>query len=115
MSESAGTSWLSGPTRTLGAVTSAARRVPGAGVVTGAVDGLLDTVGVVSPRTRRVAAYTGVGVLGAAGVVEWPLAAAGAALIWLTQARPVAKGAAPRGGSSGAPRKRKGAGRGGAG
>ncbi|MEU6346905.1 hypothetical protein ABZ883_38860 [Streptomyces sp. NPDC046977] len=33
-------------------------------------------------------AYTGAGLLGAAGIVEWPLAAAGAAAVWLTQPRP---------------------------
>ncbi|WP_370067093.1 hypothetical protein [Streptacidiphilus sp. MAP5-3] len=43
-----------------------------------------------SPHTRRVAAYAGAGLLGAAGVVEWPVAAAGAAVVWLTQ--PLRKG-----------------------
>jgi hypothetical protein len=49
---------------------------------------MLDTVGIVSPRARRVAAYTGAGILGMAGVVEWPVAVAGAAAVWLTQPRP---------------------------
>ncbi|SNT55692.1 hypothetical protein SAMN05216252_14013 [Actinacidiphila glaucinigra] len=49
---------------------STAQRLPGADTVKGAVDNVLDTVGVVSPRTRRVAAYTGAGLLGVAGVVE---------------------------------------------
>ncbi|MFI9158753.1 hypothetical protein [Kitasatospora aureofaciens] len=67
---------------------SAVRRVPGVGAVGGMVDGVLDTVGLVSPRARRIAAYTGAGLLGAVGAVEWPVAAAGAAAVWLTQARP---------------------------
>ncbi|WP_051824381.1 hypothetical protein [Kitasatospora aureofaciens] len=66
---------------------SAVRRVPGVGAVGGMVDGVLDTVGLVSPRARRIAAYTGAGLLGAVGAVEWPVAAAGAAAVWLTQAR----------------------------
>jgi len=67
------------------AVASAVRQVPGAHAVKGAFDGVMDTIGVVSPHTRRVAAYAGVGLLGAVGVVEWPVAAAGAAVVWLTQ------------------------------
>ncbi|WP_431951107.1 hypothetical protein [Actinacidiphila sp. bgisy167] len=66
---------------------STAQRLPGAGVVKETFDSVLDTVGVVSPRKRRVAAYAGAGLLGAAGVVEWPVAAAGAAAVWLTQQR----------------------------
>lgn len=66
---------------------STAQRLPGAEAVKGAFDGVLDKVGVVSPQTRRVAAYTGAGLLGVAGVVEWPVAAAGAAAVWLTQQR----------------------------
>ncbi|MFB7496599.1 hypothetical protein ACFC09_18255 [Streptomyces sp. NPDC056161] len=62
--------------------------VPGAATVKGAFDSVLDTVGIVSPRSRRIAAYAGAGVLGAAGVVEWPVAATGAAVVWLTQSRP---------------------------
>jgi hypothetical protein len=51
-------------------------------------DGALDRIGAVSPRGRRIAVYTGAGVLGVAGVVEWPLALTGAAVAWLTQPRP---------------------------
>ncbi|MFF7213056.1 hypothetical protein ACFZAU_21350 [Streptomyces sp. NPDC008238] len=75
---------------------STAQRLPGADAVKGAFDSVLDTVGVVSPQTRRVAAYTGAGLLGVAGVVEWPVAAAGAAAVWLTQQRSAARrGQAP--------------------
>ncbi|MBV9025496.1 MAG: hypothetical protein JO362_17280 [Streptomycetaceae bacterium] len=62
--------------------------VPGASVVRGVANGMLDKVGIVSPHARRVAAYAGAGLLGVAGVVEWPVAAAGAAVVWLTQPRP---------------------------
>jgi hypothetical protein len=82
---------LSHPMQT---VTEAVNHVPGATVVKGAVDGVLDTVGVVSPHARRVAAYAGVGLLGVAGLVEWPVAAAGAAVVWLTQPRPEHNGGA---------------------
>ncbi|GGX71891.1 hypothetical protein [Streptomyces anandii] len=64
------------------------RRVPGAGVVGRAAQGTLNKVGAVSPRGRRLAVYTGAGVLGVAGVVEWPVALTGAAVAWLTQPRP---------------------------
>ncbi|MER7394166.1 hypothetical protein ABT381_01445 [Streptomyces sp. NPDC000151] len=64
------------------------RQVPGVKEVTKAAEGALNAVGVVSPRGRRVAAYTGVGLLGVAGVIEWPIAVAGAAAVWLTQPRP---------------------------
>ncbi|MGW2713682.1 hypothetical protein HKX69_30700 [Streptomyces argyrophyllae] len=67
---------------------SVLRRVPGAGTVTRAAEGTLDKVGAVSPRGRRMAVYAGAGVLGAAGVVEWPVALTGAAVAWLTQPRP---------------------------
>lgn len=76
---------LSHPVQTM---TEAVNHVPGAPAVKGAVDGVLDTVGAVSPHARRVAAYAGVGLLGVAGLVEWPVAAAGAAVVWLTQSRP---------------------------
>ncbi|MEV0495304.1 hypothetical protein [Streptomyces atratus] len=69
-------------------MTTAIEKVPGAERVKGIVDGVLDSVGVVSPHARRVAAYTGAGLLGVAGVVEWPVVAAGAAVVWLTQPRP---------------------------
>jgi hypothetical protein len=67
---------------------SALRRMPGMDKVSKAAEGTLDAVGVVSPRGRRIAVYTGAGLLGAAGVVEWPVAIAGAAVAWLTQPRP---------------------------
>ncbi|MER6027198.1 hypothetical protein [Streptomyces sp. NPDC001851] len=67
---------------------SVLRRVPGAGMVSRAAEGTLDKVGAVSPRGRRIAVYAGAGVLGAAGVVEWPVALTGAAVAWLTQPRP---------------------------
>lgn len=73
------------PLRMLG---SGLRRLPGAGQVGRVADGALDRIGAVSPRGRRIAVYTGAGVLGAAGVVEWPLALTGAAVAWLTQPRP---------------------------
>ncbi|MEU3218237.1 hypothetical protein [Streptomyces sp. NPDC006971] len=69
-------------------MTAAVEKVPGADRAKEFVDGVLDSVGIVSPRARRVAAYTGAGLLGVAGVIEWPLAAAGAAAVWLTQQRP---------------------------
>ncbi|MET8331518.1 hypothetical protein [Streptomyces sp. NPDC005181] len=69
-------------------MTASVERVPGADRVKGIVDGVLDSVGIVSPQARRVAAYTGAGLLGVAGVVEWPVAVAGAAVVWLTQPRP---------------------------
>ncbi|MDO0928959.1 hypothetical protein QQY24_27435 [Streptomyces sp. TG1A-8] len=69
---------------------SVLRRVPGAGVVGRAAQETLDRVGAVSPRGRRFAVYTGAGVLGVAGVVEWPVALTGAAVAWLTQPRPAA-------------------------
>ncbi|MEV5874665.1 hypothetical protein AB0L75_10610 [Streptomyces sp. NPDC052101] len=67
---------------------SVLRRVPGAELVTRAADETLDKVGAVSPRGRRIAVYAGAGLLGAAGVVEWPVALTGAAVAWLTQPRP---------------------------
>ncbi|MFF7211792.1 hypothetical protein ACFZAU_14865 [Streptomyces sp. NPDC008238] len=78
-------------THPLDTMSSTAQRLPGAGAIKGAFDSVLDTVGVVSPRTRRVAAYTGAGLLGITGVVDWPVAVAGAAAAWLTQQRPEAK------------------------
>jgi hypothetical protein len=81
----AGAAVVQAPVRT---VRSVARHLPGTGLVRGAFDGVLGTVGLVPPRARRVTAYAGAGVLAAAGVVEWPIAAAGAAAVWLTQPRP---------------------------
>ncbi|WP_103785634.1 hypothetical protein [Streptomyces sp. Ru71] len=67
---------------------SAMRRVPGASLVGRTAGGALDRIGAMSPRGRRLAVYTGAGVLGVAGVVEWPVAVTGAAVAWLTQPRP---------------------------
>ncbi|MEV6670985.1 hypothetical protein [Streptomyces sp. NPDC051162] len=99
MSESAGIPSSSsvrppGLAGALGAVQAVADHVPGAGLVKGAVNGTLDVVGSVSPGARRAAVYAGVGLLGAVGLVEWPVAAAGAAAVWLTQQRPGRDGAA---------------------
>ncbi|MEU6139376.1 hypothetical protein ABZ848_03340 [Streptomyces sp. NPDC047081] len=66
---------------------SALQRVPGAGMVSRAAEGALAKVGAVSPRGRRLAVYAGAGVLGVAGIVEWPVAITGAAVAWLTQPR----------------------------
>ncbi|MFI9176267.1 hypothetical protein [Streptomyces lincolnensis] len=71
----------------LRAAASVLRHVPGAGTVGRMAEGALDKVGAVSPRGRRIAVYTGAGVLGVAGVVEWPVAITGAAVAWLTQPR----------------------------
>ena len=67
---------------------SVLRKVPGAGMVGRAAEQTLDKVGAVSPRGRRMAVYAGAGLLGAVGVVEWPVALTGAAVAWLTQPRP---------------------------
>jgi hypothetical protein len=74
---------------------SVLRKVPGAGLVSRATEGALDKVGAVSPRGRRMAVYAGAGVLGVAGVVEWPVAVTGAAVAWLTQPRPGEQGVRP--------------------
>ncbi|WP_328869486.1 hypothetical protein OHT76_04870 [Streptomyces sp. NBC_00287] len=67
---------------------SALGKVPGATAVGKAAGGTLDAIGTVSPRGRRIAVYTGAGLLGVAGLVEWPVAVTGAAVAWLTQPRP---------------------------
>ncbi|MEY9484514.1 hypothetical protein RKD26_000308 [Streptomyces calvus] len=72
----------------LRAVASGLRHVPGAEQVGRVAGGALDAIGAVSPRGRRIAVYTGAGVLGVAGVVEWPVALTGAAVAWLTRPRP---------------------------
>ncbi|MFG2471108.1 hypothetical protein ACGFXB_37405 [Streptomyces canus] len=72
----------------LRAAASVLGKVPGAGTVGRVAGGALDRVGAVSPRGRRLAVYAGAGVLGVAGVVEWPVAVTGAAVAWLTQPRP---------------------------
>ncbi|MEY7980100.1 hypothetical protein AB8O53_27720, partial [Streptomyces pilosus] len=69
------------------AVASGLRRLPGAAQVEKVAGGALDTIGAVSPRGRRMAVYAGAGVLGVAGVVEWPVALTGAAVAWLTRPR----------------------------
>ncbi|MGW1614078.1 hypothetical protein ACWCQZ_32515 [Streptomyces sp. NPDC002285] len=73
------------PLRVVG---SGLRRLPGAEQVGKVAGSALDRIGAVSPRGRRIAVYTGAGVLGVAGVVEWPVAVTGAAVAWLTQPRP---------------------------
>ncbi|MEU2223818.1 hypothetical protein [Streptomyces sp. NPDC018347] len=85
MAEQKSSSALTAPLR---GAASVLRRVPGAGTVSRAAEETLDKVGTVSPRGRRMAVYAGAGVLGAAGVVEWPVALTGAAVAWLTQPRP---------------------------
>ncbi|MFD7702042.1 hypothetical protein [Streptomyces caelestis] len=70
-------------------VTSGLRRLPGAEQAGRVAGGALDAIGAVSPRGRRMAVYAGAGVLGVAGVVEWPVALTGAAVAWLTRPRPV--------------------------
>ncbi|MEV3972970.1 hypothetical protein AB0K68_33350 [Streptomyces sp. NPDC050698] len=72
----------------LRAVASGLRHLPGAEQVGKAAGDALDRIGAVSPRGRRMAVYAGAGVLGVAGVVEWPVAVTGAAVAWLTQPRP---------------------------
>lgn len=83
--EKSSSSRLPGPLR---AITPDLRQVPGVKEVTKAAEGALNAVGIVSPHGRRIAAYTGAGLLGVAGVIEWPIALAGAAAVWLTQPRP---------------------------
>src|SRR3954451_12773503 len=85
MAEQKSSSVLTAPVR---GAASALGRLPGAGVVSRAAEGTLNKGGAVSPRGRRLAVYTGAGVLGVAGVVEWPIAVTGAAVAWLTQPRP---------------------------
>ncbi|MGW0211797.1 hypothetical protein ACWDZ8_40815, partial [Streptomyces sp. NPDC003233] len=70
MAEQKSSSVLTAPLR---GAASALRRVPGAGMVTRAAEETLEKAGAVSPRGRRIAVYAGAGVLGAAGVVEWPV------------------------------------------
>ncbi|WKE73077.1 hypothetical protein [Streptomyces sp. WP-1] len=85
MAEQNASSVLMAPLR---GAASVLRKVPGAAAVGRAAEETLDKVGAVSPRGRRIAVYAGAGVLGAAGVVEWPVALTGAAVAWLTQPRP---------------------------
>ncbi|MFR9796561.1 hypothetical protein ACL02U_11745 [Streptomyces sp. MS06] len=83
--QSSTTTSTAGPLRT---AASALRRVPGVRLAGRVAGGTLDKVGAVSPRGRRLAVYTGAGVLGVTGVVEWPVAVTGAAVAWLTRPRP---------------------------
>ncbi|MGV9456652.1 hypothetical protein [Streptomyces sp. NPDC003635] len=85
MAEQTSSTTLPQPLRT---TASALSKVPGAGTVGRAAGGALDAIGSVSPRGRRIAVYTGAGVLGVTGLVEWPVAVTGAAVAWLTQPRP---------------------------
>ncbi|MFF2202631.1 hypothetical protein [Streptomyces sp. NPDC058145] len=85
MAEQRSSSVLTAPVRGAASVLG---RLPGAGMVSRVAEGTLNKVGAVSPRSRRLAVYTGAGVLGVAGVVEWPVALTGAAVAWLTQPRP---------------------------
>ncbi|MCP9993873.1 hypothetical protein LUX09_30900 [Streptomyces albogriseolus] len=94
----------------LRAAVSHLRRLPGAEQVGRAADAALDTLGAVSPRGRRIAVYTGAGVLGVTGLVEWPVALTGAAVAWLTKPRDERETAD---GAPGRPRRRgRGVGRG---
>ncbi|MEU5255965.1 hypothetical protein [Streptomyces longwoodensis] len=79
------TSALPGPVRT---AASTLGKVPGAGLVGRVAGGAWHRAGALSPRGRRMAVYAGAGVLGVAGVVEWPVAVTGAAVAWLTRPRP---------------------------
>jgi hypothetical protein len=79
------TSALPGPVRT---AASTVGKVPGAGLVGRVAGGAWHRAGALSPRGRRMAVYAGAGVLGVAGVVEWPVAVTGAAVAWLTRPRP---------------------------
>lgn len=72
----------------LRAVASGVRHLPGAEQVGKMADDALNKIGATSPRSRRMAVYAGAGVLGVAGVVEWPVALTGAAVAWLTQPKP---------------------------
>lgn len=85
----------------LRAMASGLRHLPGAEQVGKVAEDALDRIGAVSPRGRRMAVYAGAGVLGVAGVVEWPVALTGAAVAWLTQPRPGQRpdDASPNGGN----------------
>ncbi|MDT0483668.1 MULTISPECIES: hypothetical protein [Streptomyces] len=88
VAESEPPSTAQGLPQPLRAAASVLGKVPGAGTVGRVAGGALDRVGAMSPRGRRFAVYAGAGVLGVAGVVEWPVAVTGAAVAWLTQPRP---------------------------
>ncbi|MFD8237139.1 hypothetical protein ACFV20_35335 [Streptomyces sp. NPDC059696] len=94
----------------LRAVASGLRHLPGAERVGRVTTDALDRIGAVSPRGRRMAVYAGAGVLGVAGVVEWPVAVTGAAVAWLTRPRPgqQSDGTSPNGGTrTGTPGERR--------
>ncbi|MFC5909162.1 hypothetical protein [Streptacidiphilus monticola] len=74
-------------THPTGTLLSVAGRVPGAGVVRGAANNVLELVGAVSPRSRRIAERAGAGVREAAGVLDWPFATVGAAVAGLLPGR----------------------------
>ncbi|MEU9574740.1 hypothetical protein AB0D62_33690 [Streptomyces massasporeus] len=95
------TSRSSGLPQPLRAVASGLRHLPGAEQVGKVATDALDKIGAVSPRGRRMAVYAGAGVLGVAGVVEWPVAVTGAAVAWLTRPRPAQRpdGTSPNGGA----------------
>ncbi|MBX9360390.1 hypothetical protein [Streptomyces sp. WAC04114] len=95
------TSRSSGLPQPLRAVASGLRHLPGAEQVGKVATDALDRIGAVSPRGRRMAVYAGAGVLGVAGVVEWPVAVTGAAVAWLTRPRPAQRpdDASPSGGT----------------
>jgi hypothetical protein len=95
----------------LRAVASGLRHLPGAEQVGKVAGDALDRIGAVSPRGRRMAVYAGAGVLGVAGVVEWPVALTGAAVAWLTQPKPGQRpdGASANGGTQTAGERRSGA------
>ncbi|WP_164555778.1 MULTISPECIES: hypothetical protein [unclassified Streptomyces] len=67
---------------------SGLRRLPGGHRLEKAAGGALEALGALSPGGRRIAVYTGAGVLGVAGLVDWPVAVTGAAVAWLTRPRP---------------------------
>ncbi|MCX5259008.1 hypothetical protein OOK27_33575 [Streptomyces canus] len=88
VAESGSPSTAQGLPQPLRAAVSVLGKVPGAGTVGRVAGEAMDRIGAVSPRGRRLAVYAGAGVLGVAGVVEWPVAVTGAAVAWLTQPRP---------------------------
>ncbi|MFF8726619.1 hypothetical protein ACF073_09020 [Streptomyces sp. NPDC015171] len=87
---------------------TAVRIVPGGALAGKAAQHLLDRFGTMSPRRRRLAVYVGAGVLGVAGVVEWPVALAGAAVAWLTRSRGTGRTASAARKGRGAPAGRAG-------
>jgi hypothetical protein len=82
-----------------------ASHLPGVGLVRGTTAAVLDGVGSVSPRARRVAVYTGAAALGVVGMIEWPVAAGVAGVAWLTQSGQDGGAKAPRSDAGSAPRR----------